>query len=145
MSLIIKKHWNAICKNIYLALNTLIDILFTLFHLWTDKEDLSIKWATIFEFSANTTINIIDIFKKLWFPCSCCCNCCSKKKAEKELDYDEIIERNEQKIEDLELDIKILEKINSETNKSNEKYVLAKEQLIKIEELEQEKKRIKIA
>lgn len=145
MCLIIKKHWNAICKKISLSLNTLIDFLFTLFHLWTDKEDWSVKWATIVKFSANTTINVIEIFKKLWFPRSCCCNCCSKKKAIEELDYDEIIERNAQKIEDLELDIKILEKINSETDKTNKKYVLAKEQLIKIEELEQEKKRIKIA
>ena len=143
MSLIIKKHWNAICKKVSLSLNTFIDILFTLFHLWTDKEDLSIKWATIFEFSANTTINIIDIFKKLWFPCSCCCNCCSKKKAEKELDYDEIIEINNKKIEDLELDIKIEEKIKSEKNKENEKYAHVKEQLEKIEKLKKKKKELK--
>lgn len=145
MCLIIKKHWNAICKKISLSLNTLIDILFTLFHLWTEKEDWSIKWATIFKFSANTTINVNDIFKKIMVSSFMLLQLLYKKKAIKELDYDEIIERNDQKIEDLELDIKILEKINSETDKINKKYVLAKEQLIKIEELEQEKKRIKIA
>jgi len=69
MCLTIKEHWNAICKKICLSLNTLIDILFSAFHLFTDKEEWSIKWATNFKFSATATINVIDIFKELCFPC----------------------------------------------------------------------------
>lgn len=109
------------------------DILFTIFHLCTDKEDWSIRWATIFKFPANTTINAIDIFKKLWLPCSCCSNFCSKKKAEKaekELDYDEKIVINNKKIEDL--DIKIEEIIKGEKDTENEKYMHVKEQIEKI-------------
>ena len=139
----LKRHGKAIYKNIYLSLNTLINIMFSLFHLFTDKEEWSIKWATIFKFVSTATINVFDIFKEIWFPCSCsCCSCCCKKKVEEELEYDEIIEINNKQIKDLELEMKIKNKIKSEKNKNNEKYLLAKEQLSIIEKLKEENKNI---
>ena len=137
----LKRHGKAIYKNIYLSLNTLIDIMFSLFHLFTDKEEWSIKWATIFKFVSTATINVFDIFKEIWFPCSCsCCSFCCEN--EEELDYDEIIEINNKQIKALELEMKIKNKIKSEKNKNNEKYLLAKEQLSIIEKLKEENKNI---
>ena len=139
----LKRHGKAIYKNIYLSLNTLINIMFSLFHLFTDKEEWSIKWATIFKFVSTATINVFDIFKEIWFPCSCsCCSCCCKKKVEEELEYDEIIEINNKQIKALDLEMKIKNKIKSEKNKNNEKYLLAKEQLSIIEKLKEENKNI---
>ena len=139
----LKRHGKAIYKNIYLSLNTLIDIMFSLFHLFTDKEEWSIKWATIFKFVATATINVFDIFKEIWFPCSCsCCSCCCKKKVEEELEYDEIIEINNKQIKALQLEMKIKNKINSEKNKNNEQYCLARDQLSTIEKLKEENKKI---
>ena len=139
----LKRHGKAIYKNIYLSLNTLIDIMFSLFHLFTDKEEWSIKWATIFKFVATATINVFDIFKETWFPCSCsCCSCCCKKKVEEELEYDEIIEINKKKIKALQLEMKINNKIKSEKNESNEQYLLVKKQLSTIEKLKEENKNI---
>lgn len=141
----LKKHWKAICKNIYLSLNALIDILFSLFHLLTDKEEWSIKWATIFKFVSTATINVFDIFKELWFPCSCsCCSCCCKKKVKEELEYDEIIEINNKQIKALELEMKMKNKINSEKDKNNEQYQTVKNQLSTIEKLKEENKNIVI-
>ena len=139
----LKRHGKAIYKNIYLSLNTLIDIMFSLFHLFTDKEEWSIKWATIFKFVATATINVFDIFKETWFPCSCsCCSCCCKKKVEEELEYDEIIEINKKKIKALQLEMKINNKIKSEKNESNEQYLLVKKQLSTIEKLKEKNKNI---
>ena len=142
----LKKHWKAICKNIYLSLNTLIDILFSLFHLFTDKEEWSIKWATIFKFVSTATINVFDIFKELWFPCSCsCCSCCCKKKVEEEeeeLEYDEIIEINNKQIKDLELEKKIKKKINGEKDKNNGQYKTVINQLSNIKRLKEENENI---
>ena len=117
--------------------------MFSLFHLFTDKEEWSIKWATIFKFVATATINVFDIFKETWFPCSCsCCSCCCKKKVEEELEYDEIIEINKKKIKALQLEMKIKNKIKSEKNESNEQYLLVKKQLSTIEKLKEENKNI---
>ena len=139
----LKRHGKAIYKNIYLSLNTLIDIMFSLFHLFTDEKELSIKWATIFKFVSTATINVFDIFKEIWFPCSCsCCSCCCKKKVEEELEYDEIIEINKKKIKALQLEMKIKNKIKSEKNESNEQYLLVKKQLSTIEKLKEENKKI---
>lgn len=141
----LKKHRKAICKNIYLSLNALIDILFSLFHLLTDKEEWSIKWATIFKFVSTATINVFDIFKELWFPCSCsCCSCCCKKKVKEELEYDEIIEINNKQIKALEFEMKMKNKINSEKDKNNEQYQTVKNQLSTIEKLKEENKNIVI-
>ena len=137
----LKRHGKAIYKNIYLSLNTLIDIMFSLFYLFADKEELSIKWAAIFKFVSTATINAFDIFKEIWFPCSCsCCSCCCEN--EEELEYDEIIEINNKQIKALQLEMKIKNKIKSEKNKNNEKYLLAKEQLSTIEKLKEENKKI---
>ena len=139
----LKRHGKAIYKNIYLSLNTLIDIMFSLFHLFTDKEEWSIKWATIFKFVATATINVFDIFKETWFPCSCsCCSCCCKKKVEEELEYDEIIEINKKQIKALELEMKINNKIKSEKDENNEQYLLVKKQLSTIEKLKEKNKNI---
>ena len=141
----LKRHGKAIYKNIYLSLNTLIDIMFSLFHLFTDKEEWSIKWATIFKFVSTATINVFDIFKELWFPCSCsCCSCCCKKKVKEELEYDEIIEINNKQIKALELEMKMKNKINSEKDKNNEQYQTVKNQLSTIEKLKEENKNIVI-
>ena len=141
----LKKHRKAICTNIYLSLNALIDILFSLFHLLTDKEEWSIKWATIFKFVSTATINVFDIFKELWFPCSCsCCSCCCKKKVKEELEYDEIIEINNKQIKALEFEMKMKNKINSEKDKNNEQYQTVKNQLSTIEKLKEENKNIVI-
>ena len=105
-------------EKIFLCLNILIDLGFSIAFYKIESQEKSIKMASLCKSLMTGLLNLIDMLKGIWgdkFFCNCC-QCCSKEKAD-EIGYETINIKLEERTKDLLLIKKIKLKLRDETKK----------------------------
>ena len=125
-------------EKIFLFLNILIDLGFSILFHKIESEEKSIKMANLFKSLMTGLLNLVDMLKGICGkPCCNCCPFCSKKKPN-EIDYETININLKKRMDELELTKKIKIKLRDEKNKGSEDYTDALGKYKAMEEMENE-------
>ena len=124
---------------IFLFLNILIDLGFSIAFYKIESEEKGIKIANLLKSLMTGFLNSLDMLKDICGDESCCnsCQCCSKKK-DYEIGYETINIELEERTEDLLLIKKIKLKLRDETKKDSQDYNDALSKYKEMEKLENE-------
>ena len=124
---------------IFLFLNILIDLGFSIAFYKIESEEKSIKMENLLKSLMTLLLNSLDMLKGICGDKSCCncCPCCSKKKDD-EIDYETINVKLTERKKDLQLIKKIKLKLRDETKKDSQDYINTLSKYKDMEKLENE-------
>ena len=124
---------------IFLFLNILIDLGFSIVFYKIESEEKGIKIANLLKSLMTGFLNSLDILKDICGDKSCCnsCQCCSKKK-DYEIGYETINIKLKERTKDLLLIKKIKLKLRDETKKDSQDYNNTLSKYREMEKLENE-------
>ena len=125
-------------EKIFLFLNILIDLGFSIVFYKIESEEKSIKMANLFKSLMTGLLNLVDMLKGICGkPCCNCCPFCSKKNPN-EIDYETININLKKRMDELELTKKIKIKLRDEKNKESKDYTNTLRKYKAMEEMENE-------